>query len=61
MAIELEVQSALALITGEVRERKTYEGRGDARRETGRAADADGRPVSVVSAVVIAEPLGSAG
>ena len=61
MAIELEVQSALALITGEVRERKTYEGRGDARRETGRAADADGRPVSVVSAVVVAEPLGLLG
>src|SRR4051812_18814156 len=58
MAIELEVQSAVALIIGEVRERKMYKGRGDQREETGRATDSDGRPVSTVNAVVIAEPLG---
>ena len=58
MAIELEVQSAIALVTSEPREKKTYKGRGDQREETGRATDSDGRPVSTVNAVVIAEPLG---
>ena len=61
MAIELELVSATALVIGDVREKKTYEGRGDARRETGRATDAEGRPVSAVNAVVIAEPLGLLG
>ncbi|GAA3610583.1 hypothetical protein GCM10022236_10320 [Microlunatus ginsengisoli] len=61
MAIELELVSAVALITGDVREKKTYEGRGEARRETGRATDADGRPVSIANAVVITEPLGLLG
>ena len=58
MALELELNSAIALVTSEVREKKTYKGRGDQREETGRATDLDGRPVSTVNAVVIAEPLG---
>src|SRR3954452_13979226 len=61
MAIELEVQSALALVTGEVREKQIYKGRGDAREVAGRFTDADGRPVSVVHAVVVCEPLGLLG
>ena len=61
MAIELELVSAVALITGEVREKKIYDGRGDQRREVGRATDSDGRPVSAVNAVVISEPLGLLG
>src|SRR5690349_1873085 len=61
MAIELDVQSAVVLVTGEVRERKTYSGRGDQRVESGRAVDSDGRPLSVVTGVVIAEPLGLLG
>lgn len=58
MALELELVSAIALVTSEPREKKTYRGRGDQREETGRATDVDGRPVSTVNAVVIAEPLG---
>jgi hypothetical protein len=61
MAIELEIQTAYALVTGDVRERKVYSGRGEQRVEAGRHTDSDGRPVSMVSAVVVAEPLGLLG
>lgn len=61
MAIELEIQSATALVIGEVREKKIYKGRGDQRVAAGRATDSEGRPVSTVNAVVIAEPLGLLG
>ena len=50
-----------ALVTGEPRERQVYQGQGDARRVVGRFTDADGRPLSAVSAVVVAEPLGMLG
>jgi hypothetical protein len=61
MALELELVSAIALVTSEPREKKIYKGRGDQREESGRATDVDGRPVSTVNAVVIAEPLGLVG
>ena len=61
MAIELRVTSVTALVTGEPRERQVYQGQGDARRVVGRFTDADGRPLSAVSAVVVAEPLGMLG
>ena len=61
MAIELRVTSVTALVTGEPRERQVYQGQGDARRVVGRFTDADGRPLSAVSAVVVAEPLGLLG
>ena len=58
MAIELQVTSVTALVTSEPRERQIYDGRGDDRRVKGRFLDGAGRPVSVVSAVVVAEPVG---
>ena len=58
MAIELQVSSVTALVTSEPRERQMYEGRGDDRRVKGRFSDAQGRPVSTVSAVVVADPVG---
>jgi hypothetical protein len=58
MAIELQITTASALVTSEPREKQTYDGRGDDRRVKGRATDDMGRPVSVVSAVVVAEPMG---
>ena len=58
MAIELQVTSVTALVTSEPRERQVYDGRGDDRRVKGRFLDGSGRPVSVVSAVVVAEPVG---
>ena len=58
MAIELQVSSVTALVTSEPRERQMYEGRGDDRKVKGRFSDAHGRPVSTVSAVVLAEPIG---
>ena len=61
MAIELRVTSVTALVTGEPRERQVYQGQGDARRVVGRFTDADGRPLSAVPAVVVAEPLGMLG
>ena len=61
MAIELQVSSVSALITGEPRERQIYRGQGDKRESAGRLTDADGRPVSGVTAVVLAEPLGMLG
>ena len=61
MAIELRVTSVTALVTGEPRERQVYQGQGDARRVVGRFTDADGRPLSAIPAVVVAEPLGMLG
>lgn len=61
MAIELPLSSVVALVTSEPRERQIYEGRGDDRKARGRFTDAAGRPVSTVSAVVVAEPLGLLG
>jgi hypothetical protein len=58
MAIELQVVSVAALVTGEPRERQVYEGRGDDRVAKGRATDALGRPLSSVPAVVLAQPIG---
>ena len=58
MAIELQVTAVTALVTSEPRERQIYDGRGDDRRVKGRFVDSSGRPVSVVSAVVVAEPVG---
>ena len=58
MAIELHLSSVTALVTSEPRERQVYVGRGDDRKSTGRFTDPEGRPVSTVSAVVLAEPLG---
>lgn len=61
MAIELQLSSVTALVTSEPRERQIYEGRGDDRKARGRFTDGEGRPVSTVSAVVLAEPLGLLG
>jgi hypothetical protein len=61
MAIELRVTSVTALVTGDPRERQVYQGQGVARRVVGRFTDADGRPLSAVPAVVVAEPLGMLG
>jgi hypothetical protein len=58
MAIELQVVSVTALVLSEPRERQVYEGRGDDRRAKGRVVDGSGRPLSSVSAVVLAEPIG---
>lgn len=58
MAIELQVASVVALVTSEPRERKTFEGRDENRRETGRLVDGQGRPLSSVTAVLLVEPLG---
>lgn len=61
MAIELPLVSVVALVTSEPRERQIYEGRGDDRKARGRFTDGEGRPVSSVSAVVVADPLGMLG
>jgi len=58
MAIELQVSSVVALVTSEPRERQMYEGRGDDRKAKGRVVDVHGRPLSAVTAVVMAEPIG---
>jgi hypothetical protein len=58
MAIELQVVSVTALVLSEPRERQMYEGRGDDRKSKGRVVDGSGRPLSSVSAVVLAEPIG---
>lgn len=58
MAIELQVASVTALVTSGPRERQLYEGRGDDRKSKGRFTDPEGRPVSTVSAVVMADPVG---
>ena len=58
MAIELQLSSVVALVTSEPREKQIYDGRGEDRKVKGRFTDAEGRPVSMVSAVVMAEPVG---
>jgi hypothetical protein len=57
MAIELQVVSVTALVTGEPPERQVYEGRGDDRKVKGRVVDVAGRPLSAVTAVVLADPI----
>ena len=61
MAIEIPLTSVTALVTGEPRERQLYEGRGEDRKVKGRATDNEGRPVTVVTAVVLAAPIGLLG
>jgi hypothetical protein len=61
MALELQVESAIALVTGDPREKAVYQGQGEQRSKVGRATDAEGRQVSSVNAVVIADPLGVIG
>ena len=61
MAIELQLSSVVALVTSEPREKQIYDGRGDDRKARGRFTDAEGRPVSMVSAVVMADPVGMLG
>jgi hypothetical protein len=58
MALELKVSAVTALVTSEPREKQIYEGRGDDRKVKGRVTDAEGRPLSAVNAVVVAEPVG---
>jgi hypothetical protein len=58
MAIEVQVLAVTALVVSGPKERQVYEGRGDDKKAKGRATDAEGRPVSAVSAVVLCEPLG---
>ena len=61
MAIELQLSSVVALVTSEPREKQVYDGRGEDRKARGRFTDAEGRPVSMVSAVVMADPVGMLG
>ena len=61
MAIELQVTSVTALVTGEPKEKQIWQGQGDDSKPVGRLTDGEGRPVSGVSAVVMAEPLGMLG
>src|SRR3712207_9592592 len=58
MALELKVSSVTALVISEPRERQIYEGGGDDRKVKGRVTNAEGRPLSAVNAVVVAEPVG---
>ena len=61
MAIDLQLSSVVALVTSEPREKQVYDGRGEDRKVRGRFTDAEGRPVSMVSAVVMADPVGMLG
>src|SRR3712207_9480726 len=61
MAIDIPLTSVTALVTGEPRERQLYEGRGEDRKIKRRATDSEGRPVTVVTAVVLAPPIGLLG
>ena len=61
MAIEVQVSAVTVLVTSEPKERMTYEYQGDKKVPKGRLADADGRPLTGVSAVVVCEPLGMLG
>lgn len=61
MAIEMLVTSVTALVTGEPRERHIWQGKGDDKVAVGRVTDGDGRPLSAVPAVVLADPLGMLG
>lgn len=58
MALEVPVSAVTALVTSAAREKQVYEGRGDDKKPKGRLTDAEGRPVSGVSAVVWCNPLG---
>lgn len=61
MAIEVQVSSVTALVFGEVKEKQIWQGSGDDAKAVGRLTDAEGRPVSGVPAIVMAEPLGMLG
>ena len=61
MAIEVQVSSVIALVTGEAKEKQIWQGQGDNKKSVGRFVDGEGRPVSTVPAVVIADPLGLLG
>ncbi|BAK33755.1 hypothetical protein MLP_07410 [Microlunatus phosphovorus NM-1] len=61
MAIELQVSSVTALVIDGPKERQVYRGKGDKREASGRLTDAEGRPLSGVAAVVMADPLGMLG
>jgi hypothetical protein len=61
MAIELQVTSVTALVTGEPRERHIWQGKGDDKVAVGRVTDGEGRPLSAFPAVVVAAPLGLLG
>lgn len=61
MAMEMKLQSAIALVIGPAKEKTKYVGQGDNRREDGRVTDGEGRPLSAVSAVVVADPAGILG
>jgi len=58
MALRMKLQAAIAMVTGEVKEKDLYAGSGDKQQKVGRRTDRDGRPLSAVSALVIAEPIG---
>lgn len=58
MALQMKLASAIAMVTGEAREKNLYAGQGDQQQKVGRKTDRDGRPLSSVAALVIAEPVG---
>jgi len=51
----------VALVLSDPRERQSYVGSGDARTVTGRAIDAEGRPVSSFSALLVGDTFGMIG
>ena len=55
MAIDVQVSAVTALVVSGPKERQVYEGRGDDKKAKGRATDAEGRPVSAITAVVLCE------
>lgn len=61
-AVSLKVPAGVvALVMSEPRERQAYTGSGDARQVTGRAMDAEGRPVSSFSALLVGDAFGMIG
>ena len=52
------MKNVKAIVLSAARERQEYEGRGGSRRVVGRLTDAQKRPVSGASAVIVAEPVG---
>ena len=61
MALQMRLVSAVALVTGEVKEKHRYIGQGDKQQNAGRKTDHEGRPLSSVSAVGFADPGGGGG
>ncbi len=60
MSMQFTLTSAIALVTGDPRERQTYSGSGDARVAAGRLTDVAGRPVSGCTALVLTDAFGLA-